>query len=361
MTRAVFLAALAVVQVALVVVLLRAASSPTVMDVATLEAPALFSLDEDVMEASDIVDTIHVFSGTPENGTDCEGDRLRQGLVFDRGHFAWVLLEDRVGPRDGLRSLVAPTLAADAARTFDAALGDGFVSFFYDLGSRDEALDVNWTVVGQVELQASPLLAWAKRVDFMVVSRYDAAHCGGLRRMLEGDPAVPIVGPPLGAPRLSGQTTPSNLAITVTSLMQQKRLSALPVGLVALAPRLKAYTYAVPGSPEDWNAYATALVIRGKRGWAVYAGCEGLPPDVLVTQVEGALGQPVVTYAGATGYQGASEDPAVVRALTRLRHSHPDLEMIPTHATSFTTHAMISRIFGAEHYRAGVLGSRIHL
>ena len=361
MRRTLLLAALAVVQVAIVASLLRTAASPAVMEVATLEAPAVVSLDEESVELSDVVDTIHVLSGTPENGLDMDAGRLRQGLAYDRGHFSWVVLEDRPGPEDGLRKAVAPALGKGEAGVFEASLDDGTLSFFYDLGGRDEALDVNWTGIAQAEMQASPLLAWAKRIDFMVISHYDEARCGGLRRMLQGDPAVPILGPPLAVARLRGPSTPSGLAITVTSLMQRKRLLALPVGLMPLSPRLLVYTYPIPGSPEDWNAYASALVIRGRRGWAVCDGCGGISPDRLVAQVEQALGQPVVTWAGASGFEGASEDAKVVGAMEALHRSHPDLEMVPLHATSFTAHSMISRIFGADRYRAGVLGSRIHL
>lgn len=359
--RTLLLGALVACQALLVLVLLRTASTATVGAVSALEAPVPVSLDDTPLERGDVVDTVHVLSGAPENGSEGEGDKLRESLIYDRGHFSWLVLDEPPSPGNGLHRRVAPFLPAESRAAFEAAVDDGILSFFYDLGGRDEALDVNWNTVGQVELQSSPLLAWAKRVDFMVISRYDAEHCGGLRRMLEGDPSVPLLGPPLALPQGQNAGTPTELAITVTTLMKQRRLLALPRGLFRLSPRLQAYTYVASHRPGSWDAYATALAIRGKRGWSLCAGSDALPPDDLIRRVESELGQPVVTYVGATGYRGASEEPAVVAALERLHRTHPDLDIVPTHATSFTTHALISRIFGPDHYRAGILGARIGL
>ncbi|MBM3464120.1 MAG: hypothetical protein FJX76_18650 [Armatimonadetes bacterium] len=325
----VVLAVLVAIQVAILIFLLLLFRDPAFYQRRELEARPLINAPLPVVSRADVVEWVHVLSGA----APLVGDSLRRDLAPDTGAFTWLVLRDR--PIAGGSSALRATLA------------DGTLNVVYDAGGLPGA--PNWERFGRSTLQASPLLAWEKQIDWVVVSCREADRCAGLATLLREQPRVVLAPPP----------HPQETAAALGLLEAAPNATLLPPGVTRLTSRVVAYVYETEPLAGGRH-YALALGVKGAAGATLLNGTEGLPPHLLIARFERASGMRVARFVGATGYRIGLPDPALDRALRALRASHPRLSIVATAATTETAADMLRAVFGAR-FRATQIGDGIRL
>lgn len=326
-----------------------------------LEARPIVRAAGVVVRGEDVVDVAHIFYGSEAFGRDpiasesAHPRSYRSELQLDPGHFTWLVLSDRPSRESPLRTLGAQGLrpGSDDSAQFEASLNDGVLNFFYDLGGDERTFIHNWSTVGVQELQMSPLLPWSKKLDFIVLSSIDPAHCAALDYILGRNPDILIFGPPL--PTTADPQFGPQQPVLLEDLGAARRYHAFEVGLHALTDRLALFVYA-----GDEGVSHVALIIRSGDHTTLLAGVGVVDMASLIGAAEEAGAPSITGFIGATGYDLGDDQPTIER-LGALSRSHPRLRIAPGYGTSLEGFAMLVDVFGAGRVSSALLGARIPL
>lgn len=301
------------------------------------------------LPARELLDTASFLAGPELLGIELPTE-LRRGLSFAPGQMLWLVLDRSLAGEDPLvreaRKLF-PT--EEASAKLREGLQDGVLNFLYDLGGRRDLALQNWSGVAVRELQASPLLPWAKHLDFLVLSSLADSAVGGLGFVTERNPDVLLVVPTCAEARLR----------TLSSVPPNPHLLVLPEGLHPLAPRLWALVLAAPaasGHPAELD-----LVLERRDGSLVILAGSGLnPPSVPLRKVRELLGRDAALYAGATPWNVGWDSSGLEAEVTALTREFPTVTLVPNGDTSLVAHGVLEALLGPR-YRPGRLGTRVRL
>ncbi|NDD26957.1 MAG: hypothetical protein EB084_01640 [Proteobacteria bacterium] len=328
--------------------------------VAPLETRPLIRPSRMTVARADLVDCVHVFHGSAALGRDPlaePGKRpvsARAQLAPDPGHFSWIVLEEKVSPRDALHAVALRGLAPGSVvrRQTESGLDDGLLSVFYDLGGETQAFAHNWSTVGVQEVQMAPLLPWTKRLDAVVLSAYDPEHCAGLEYVLGTSPDVLLLGPPL--PRTADTRWGRRGEEVLDRVRQARRLRTWTEGLHRLTTRLRLLVYRTLAGGQE-----AALVVVSRQGVTVVAGAGGRPFVDLVELVERQTGSVVTRFIGDVGLEIV--DDVVTARVRHLSDTHGSLEVSPGFGTSLEGLSLLSEALGSARVRPARLGARIRV
>jgi len=301
------------------------------------------------LPARDLLETLSILGGPEYLGIELPTP-FRRNLSFQEGQMFWLFMQRRLSAGTPLveRAREAVRDPEDLRRVQDG-LCDGFLSFLYDVGGHRDVARQNWAATAVRELQASPLLPWAKKLDFVVLSSLAETSVGGLGFVTDLNPEVLLILPEHDPVRLQG----------LRLFRQQPHAVVLPVGVHALAPGLWAQVLAAPagtGDPAELN-----LLVEGGDGRVVLISGSALnrPLDSL-RRAKQSLGRRISTYVGATGYVTGADTSELQDEIRAIRHEFPDLTLIPNGDTSLLAHGALEALLGPR-YRPGRLGTRVDL
>lgn len=311
-----------------------------------LEARPPEESPEPHLAARDLLDTVSLLSGPEFLGIEFPTE-FRRGLSFEPGQFMWFLLSRTVGEDAPLMGLIAGGVASQDERArLRAGLSDGVVSFFYDVGARRDLVVNNWNSVAVRELQASPLLPWTKRLDFVVLSSLSDSAVGGLGFVTELNQGVLLLAPPHDPDRLRG----------LGLFARKPNLVELPPGLHPLVDGLWAMVL------QSGRGAELDLLVEGSDGRLLLFSGSGLHgPLAALREAKRLTGREVSTYVGSTGFSvGPSETARVEDEALALQREFPAVTLVPNGDTSVFAHGTLGALLG-EHYRPGRLGTRMRL
>lgn len=314
-----------------------------------LEARPPEESPEPHLAARDLLDTVSLLSGPEFLGLDFATE-FRRGLSFEGGQFMWFLLQRAVGEDAPLMRLATEAVASkeEQARLRDG-FQDGVLSFFYDVGARRDLVVNNWNSVAVRELQASPLLPWTKRLDFVVLSTLSDTAVGGLGFVTELNQGVLLLVPPHDADRLKG----------LGLFARKPNLVVLPAGLHPLSDGL--WALVLPAPPASGHpAELDLLVARADGSLVLFSGSGLNGPLVALREAARLTGRPIAMYVGATGYSVGPDTVRVEDDVLTLEREFPDVVLVPNGDTSVFAHGALGAMLG-ERYRPGRLGTRLRL
>lgn len=301
------------------------------------------------LPARDLLETASILGAPEFLGIELPNP-FRRHLSFQEGQMFWLFLERNLSAATPLveRAREAIQDPEDARRVQDG-LCDGFLSFLYEVGGQRDVARQNWAATAVRELQASPLVPWAKKLDFVVVSSLAETSVGGLGFVTDLNPEVLLILPEHDPARLQ----------ELRLFRQRPNAVVLPAGVHALAPGLWAQVLEAPvgtGHPAELN-----LLVEGRDGRVVLISGSSLnrPLDSL-RHAQQSLDREVSRYVGATGYVTGADTSSLQDEIRELRHEFPDLILIPNGNTSLLAHGALEALLGPR-YRPGRLGTRVDL
>lgn len=302
------------------------------------------------LSAAEVLDKVSLLSGPEFLGIDFP-TRFRRGLVFEGGQFMWFLAGRRLSPSDGLLARAREVMEPQEYRRLEEGATDGVLSFFYDLGARKDLVTHNWGAVGVRELQASPLLPWNKRLDFVALSTLSDTTVGGLGYLTAYNQGIVMVLPPHDPRRLT--------ALGVFS--RAPNAVVVPAGLHELGPGLRALVLPVPASRGVPDTHELDLLVDTRDGRLLLFAGSGLnrPLDAL-RRARALAGRAPDLYVGATGYITGWDATELQAELAELAVEFPDLVMMPNASTTMVAHGAVESVLGPR-YRPGRLGTRLDL
>ncbi|MGI5843065.1 MAG: hypothetical protein ACOX9B_02630 [Candidatus Xenobium sp.] len=301
------------------------------------------------LPARDLLEKVNILSGPEYLGIELLTP-FRRSLSFQEGQMFWIFLQRRLSMGTPLVERAREAVReAEVAKRIQDGLCDGFLSFLYDVGGHRDVARQNWAATAVGELQASPLLPWAKKLDFVALSSLAETSVGGLRFVTDLNPEVLLILPEHDPVRFRG----------LRLFHQQPHAVVLPVGVHALAPGLWAQVLVAPvgtGHPAELN-----LLVEGGDGRIVLISGSSLNrPLVSLRQAKQSLGRRISTYVGSTGYVTAVDTSDLQDEIQAIHHEFPDLILIPNGDTSLLAHCALEALLGPS-YRPGRLGARVDL
>lgn len=348
-SRAAWLALLCGVQVLLLAFLIAYFASVQDQVRMELEARPPGEAPQPHLAARDVLDTVSLFSGPEFLGHDFATE-FRRGLSFEAGQFMWFLLQRTLGREAPLVRLASASVPSEKERArLRDGLTDGALSFFYDVGARRELAVSNWNSVGVAELQASPLLPWTKRLDFVALSSLADSAVGGLGFVTELNQGILLLVPPHDPARLR----------RLGLFARKPNLVELAPGLHPLAEGLWALVLPAPagsGHPAELDL----LVERADGSLALFAGSGLNRPLVALREATRQMGRPVALYVGSTGYAVGWDTRGIEDEILALQQEFPQVVLIPNGDTSVFAHGALEALLGPR-YRPGRLGTRLRL
>jgi len=352
-SRDIILVIFLAIQIFLIILLLSRFAIPGHQDIMILETSIekgdFTDPDDFVLSKYDILDTVTFLSGTEQYGRSTE-NILRKRMVYDKGQSFWILMEDRVSDNDELLKYAKGFMAQNDYMTFaDKIKNDEVINFIYDLGSKEEVFRRNWKEVGVEELKAAPFLPWKKKIDFLVLSRYNEAHWGGIGYILGYNPAMPIYCPPL-----TRSTQLKNFKVMDRA---QSLIPLLP-GYTQLTPRIGAYVSKINVEEGKDPIYELDMVLKVQGGVAIVAGASLTEPLELVRNVKSATGEEVLYYIGGTNLFVGLKTEELYSQLREMRRIAPHIRVYPNFNTSMIAHQMLREVF-RDNYHATSQGMKI--
>lgn len=297
--------------------------------------------DDFILTKYDILDTVTFMTGTEQYGRSTD-NILRKRMVYDGGQSFWILMEDRVSDSDELLKYAKGFMAQNDYITFAGKIkNDEVINFLYDLGGKEEVFRKNWREVGVEELKAAPFLPWKKKIDFMVLSRYNEAHWGGIGYILGYNPAMPIYCPPL-----TRSTQIKNFKVMDRA---QSLIPLLP-GYTQLTPKVGAYVSKILMESGKDPIYELDMVLKVKGGVAVVAGAGLTEPLELVRNVKSATREDVLYYIGGTNLFVGLKTEELYSQMRKLKKIAPNIKVYPNFNTSMIAHQMMSEVFKDKYH-----------
>lgn len=298
------------------------------------------------VKESDIVDTCSLLSGPVFMGLETPTE-VRRNLAFSDGQMMWFVLDESLKAKTPLmQRMLNAHFRYEWMQRFEQQLSDGTLNFLYDAGSVPGVSLQNWQNTAVPELQASPLLPWAKKLDFVVVST-DHFSLTGLPFIADLNPGMLFLLPPCNqaefrrAIRLGGDD--GNI------------LTAQP-GVHPLCRNLWTMVLACPQ-----GGYELDLIRRRHDGTlVVFSGASLNSPRTALDTCRQALGETPAVFVGTLGAGIGFDTEAFAHEVYLLKDNYPQLEIIPSADTSMTAYEVLCEAFGSR-VRPGKLGTRIKL
>ncbi|MCD4784452.1 MAG: hypothetical protein K8T10_11580 [Candidatus Eremiobacteraeota bacterium] len=334
-----------VIQIFLIIFLLYRFAAPEHQDIMILETSLekgdFVDPNDFILAKYDILDTVTLMTGIEQYGRSAD-NILRKKMVYDKGQSFWILMEDKVSDSDELLKYSKEFMAPSDFTAFAGRIkNDEVLNFLYDLGGKEKIFRNNWREVGVEELKAAPFLPWKKKLDFMVLSRYDESHWGGIEYILGYNPAMPIYCPPL--------TKLAQLKNFKAMSRAQSLIPLLP-GYTQLTPRVGAYVSTIQMESGEDPRYELDIVLKVNGGVAVVAGAGLAEPLDLVRNVKSETGEDVLYYIGGTNLFLGLKTKELYSQMRELKKIAPNMEVYPNFNTSMIAHQMMKEVFEDKYH-----------
>jgi hypothetical protein len=342
-----------VAEIALILCLLFIGRGEGIAPLMELESPALASSlaagEIAPLARGEILDTVMFMSGT---SLEMGGDAGGPGSLPDEGHAYWILVDDRAGEEDGLLKAVRRGLGQRQYGDFcHRVQGDGVLSIVFGMGESGKAFKHNWQQAEREAGRISPLLPWELRADFGVIYSFDQDNLGGIPHFTAGNPAAPILCPPLHRDALLGR---SGIRAGAAPLVP------LPPGYTSLTRRLGAFVYPVKLAGMAQTRYQLCLVIHLDDGLAVISPGGGIEIAPLLQELKKALPGEVLYFVGSTGLHPVSPTPDGLARMEKALALAPRIKIYSGQDSSPAAGEMWRKVLG-PHYHNARAGFRVRL
>lgn len=278
-----------------------------------------------------------------------ERDRFSRDLSFGTGSMLWFVLDRQLKAEDNvLQSWPAgrSRMSERTRKRLADGTHDGIINFLYDTGSQQDISLLNWSRLAVEKLNAAPLFAWQKRLDFVVLSLADEKFNGGAQFILEANPDTVFICPQM---ELSDSKPIFSSALSLQTIVVPPGIHKLMDGLWGAV------------SKADGGYYELDLVYVAHDGEITIffgGGCADF--EQVIDAVTKYFGRAPGIAAGSFGTDASWSDESFKKRMKNLAAKYPELKIYAGGGTGLAGYDIMQDAFG-ERLQPARLGGDIKL